>query len=168
VPLVALAAAGLLLALLGGAVALALVNGGNGEPTAETVVTVTQPVTRAQEGSTVVATETVSTTVEEAPAGDGASGLTPEEAAALNDVAFTEHMQQGDYAGALPLLRRAVPALRGTYSDGFPYEAYAEYNIGKTLAELGRCDQALPHLQRSEDLEGQKAPITQAKEECGT
>jgi hypothetical protein len=77
-------------------------------------------------------------------------------------------MQQGDYAGALPLLRRSVPALRGTYSDGFPYEAYAEYNIGKTLAELGRCDQALPHLQRSEDLEGQKAPITQAKEECGT
>jgi eukaryotic-like serine/threonine-protein kinase len=167
VPLVALAAAGLLLALLGGAVALALVKGGNGEPAVQTAVTVTQPVTRTQEGSTIVETETVATTVEEAPAGDGASGLTPEEAAALNDVAFTEHMQQGDYAGALPLLRRAVRALRATYSGGFPYEAYAEYNIGKTLAELGRCDQALPHLQRSEDLQGQKAPITQAKEECG-
>jgi tetratricopeptide (TPR) repeat protein len=125
-------------------------------------------VTRTQEGTTVVETETVATTVSEAPAvGDGSDGLSPEEAAALNDEAFTEYMQQGDYEGALPLLERAVPALRGTYSDGFRYEAYAEYNLGKTLAELGRCDDALPHLERSEQLQGEKDAITAAMEQCG-
>jgi hypothetical protein len=57
--------------------------------------------------------------------------------------------------------------LRGTYSDGFRYEAYAEYNLGKTLAELGRCQAALPHLERSEDLQGPREPITSAKAACG-
>jgi tetratricopeptide (TPR) repeat protein len=76
-------------------------------------------------------------------------------------------MQQGDYDGALPLLERALPALRGTYGADFQYEAYAEYNLGKTLAELGRCEEALPHLERSEDLQGQKDPITAAKGQCG-
>jgi tetratricopeptide (TPR) repeat protein len=89
-----------------------------------------------------------------------------EEAAALNDEAFGSYMQQGDYAGALPLLERAVPALRGTYSEGFPYEAYAEYNLGKTLAELDRCDEALPHLERSEELQGPRGPITAARNQC--
>jgi tetratricopeptide (TPR) repeat protein len=76
-------------------------------------------------------------------------------------------MQQGDYEGALPLLERAVPALRGTYSESFPYEAYAEYNLGKTLAELDRCEEALPHLERSEQLQGSRGPITAAKRQCG-
>ncbi|MGH3059483.1 MAG: tetratricopeptide repeat protein, partial [Gaiellaceae bacterium] len=92
--------------------------------------------------------------------------LSVEEAAALNDEAFGSHMQQGDYEGALPLLERALPALRGTYSDDFPYEAYAEYNLGKTLAELDRCDEALPHLDRSEELQGHRGPITAARRQC--
>jgi tetratricopeptide (TPR) repeat protein len=89
-----------------------------------------------------------------------------EEAAALNDEAFGTYMQQGDYESALPLLEQAVPALRGTYSSGFRYEAYAEYNLGKTLAELGRCDEALPHLDRSEELQGSRGPITAARNQC--
>jgi hypothetical protein len=76
-------------------------------------------------------------------------------------------MLEGDFEGALPLLRRAVPALQGTYSDGFRAEAYAEYNLGKTLVELDRCDEALPHLERSEELQGEREAINEAKEQCG-
>jgi tetratricopeptide (TPR) repeat protein len=123
-------------------------------------------VTTEGEASTVVRTVTGSSAppAETVPA---AGGLTPQEAAALNDEAFVEHMQRGDYAGALPLLRRAVPALRGTYGDSFRYEAYVEYNLGKTLAELDDCEAALPHLERSEDLQGEKDAITAAKRACG-
>ena len=127
--------------------------------------TVTQEVTIEGEATTV--TQEVTTSPEEETEPPPETGLTPTEAAALNDEAFTEHMQQGDYEGALPLLERAVPALRGTYSGDFPYEAYAEYNLGKTLAELDRCDDALPHLERSEELQGERGPITAAKRQCG-
>jgi serine/threonine-protein kinase len=155
-----LAAAALLLGLLGAAVALAL--GGDGdERAAPTVVTIV----RTEKGTT--ATETVATTVAEATTREQESGLTPEEAAALNDEAFTAHMQQGDWEGALPLLLQAVPALQGTYGEDFPYEAYAEYNLGKTLVELGRCEEALPHLERSQDLQGARGEISEAKAECG-
>jgi eukaryotic-like serine/threonine-protein kinase len=175
-----LVAAGLLLALLlGGAVAAGLLTGERESPTATRApqrVTVTQAETRTAEGTTIVETETVVTTEPAPPpppeteGGGGAGGdggaVSLEEAAALNDEAFVEHMQEDDYEGALPLLERAVPALRATYSADFPYEAYAEYNLGKTLAELGRCDEALSHLDRSEQLQGEKAPITAAKEQC--
>ncbi|MGH3112521.1 MAG: tetratricopeptide repeat protein, partial [Gaiellaceae bacterium] len=155
----ALLLAGLLVA---GIVAALLWTNGEGSPEqtpAPGRETVTQEVTIEGEATTV--TQEVTTSPEEE------TGLTPAEAAALNDEAYTEHMQQADYEGALPLLERAVPALRGTYSGDFPYEAYAEYNLGKTLAELDRCDEALPHLERSEKLQGEQEPITQAKQQCG-
>jgi eukaryotic-like serine/threonine-protein kinase len=169
-PLVlALLLGGLLLALLGGAVAAALLSG-DGDDSPEQAPagarqTVTQEVTVGGEATTVVQTITQPPEEETEPSAE--SEIAPAEAAALNDEAFTQHMQEGDYEGALPLLRRAVPALRGTYSDDFRYEAYAEYNLGKTLAELGRCEEALPHLERSEDLQGEEQPITEAKEQCG-
>jgi predicted Ser/Thr protein kinase len=155
---------GILLAvalLVGIGVAAAFLAGGNEDPTAQQ--TVTQEVTVQNEATTVVQTVTSAPEEEEPAAG---ADVTLEEAAALNDEAFASYMRQGDYAGALPLLERAVPALRGTYSDGFQYEAYAEYNLGKTLAELGRCDEALPHLERSEELQGRRGPITAAKRQC--
>jgi tetratricopeptide (TPR) repeat protein len=165
--------------LLGGAVAAGLLtrdDEGGAATTKPERLTVTQAETRTQEGTTVVETETVVTTVAAAPtetpteteqdAGGGGGQVSQDEAVSLNDEAFTAHMQQGDYEGALPLLERSVPALRDTYSAGFPYEAYAEYNLGKTLAELGRCDEALPHLERSEQLQGEKDPITAAKAQC--
>jgi tetratricopeptide (TPR) repeat protein len=127
--------------------------------------TVTQEVTVQNEPTTVVQTITSPPAEEETPAPE--TDLSVEEAAALNDEAFGSYMRQGDYESALPLLERAVPALRGTYSDDFPYEAYAEYNLGKTLAELDRCDEALPHLERSEELQGRRGPITAAKRQCG-
>ena len=49
-------------------------------------------------------------------------------------------MRPGDYAGALPLAQQALARLQGT---GETYEGYANYNVGKSLAELGRCSEAL-------------------------
>jgi tRNA A-37 threonylcarbamoyl transferase component Bud32 len=174
---------GLLLAALaaGGVVAAVVTAGNDSNPQAEggprpqvSVMTVTQATTVQGEPTTIIQTTTeeapaVAPPPEGEPASNGSGGASPSvaEATALNDRAFTQHMQQGDYAGALPLLEDAVPALRGTYSSGFQYEAYAEYNLGKTLAELGRCDEAVPHLERSEQLQGQRAPITAAKQSCG-
>ena len=61
-------------------------------------------------------------------------------------------MQQGAYASALPLLQQAVRALRGTGPPD-PYEGFANYNLGYTLWRLGRCQTAVPYLQRAERLE---------------
>jgi hypothetical protein len=138
---------------------------GGRQDAAPGVRTVTQEVTVQDEPTTVVQTIT-SPPEEETAAPAPGPDVSVEEAAALNDEAFGSYMQQGDYEGALPLLERAVPALLGTYSEGFPYEAYAEYNLGKTLAELGRCDEALPHLDRSEELQGRRGPITAARNQC--
>jgi hypothetical protein len=81
------------------------------------------------------------------------SSTPPRESAAtgrsLNDRAFSM-MRNGQYARALPLLRRSVRALQGA---GFPYEAYANYNLGFTLLRLGRCGEALPPLWRADKLE---------------
>jgi serine/threonine-protein kinase len=69
----------------------------------------------------------------------------------LNDQAY-ELMRQGRWSEALPLLQRAVPALRGI-GPSDPYEAYADYNLGRTLLELGRCREALLPLRRSDALQ---------------
>ena len=149
--------------LVGVGVAAALLLAEDDEPQgADGELTVTQEVTVQDEPTTVVQTVTTPTEEETSPDAD----LSVEEAAALNDEAFGSYMQQGDYEGALPLLERALPVLRGTYSDDFPHEAYAEYNLGKTLVELDRCDEALPHLDRSEELQGHRGPITAARNQC--
>jgi eukaryotic-like serine/threonine-protein kinase len=135
---------------------------GAAPPPAPEEVTVT--LERTLPGTTVV--RTVTEALPPAPPAPVVGGLSAGEAAVLNDQAFGL-MRQGRYEEALPLLRRALPALRGSYSSGFRYEAYAEYNLGKTLAELGRCSEALQHLERSEDLQGSREPIVAAKEQCG-
>ena len=61
-------------------------------------------------------------------------------------------MQRGDYAAALRPLRQAVSLLRGA-GPADPYEAYADYNLGYTLLQLGRCHAAIPPLQRASHLE---------------
>jgi tetratricopeptide (TPR) repeat protein len=129
-------------------------------------ITITQVETR--EGTTVE--EVVTTTVQTPAAapeneGEGDGSVSVEEAVELTDEA-TARLEEGDWEEALQLMEQALPPLQGTYSDDFRYEAYAEYNIGKALAELGRCDEALPHLERSEDLQGKRGPITSAKEIC--
>lgn len=163
-PIAPFAIAGALLLALGG-VAAALVTRGDDDPTRASgprLETVTQQVTVARQPTTVV--QTITAAPPEAP---GPSGpLDVEEAAALNDQAFTL-MQDGRWQDALPLLEQAVPALRGTYSDDFGYEAYAEYNLGRTQAELGECKEARKHLKRSEHLQGGRAEIDEAMALCG-
>jgi transcription initiation factor IIE alpha subunit len=72
-------------------------------------------------------------------------------------------MQAGDYAGALPLLERAVQRLQGTNS---PNEAYADYNLAFTRFQLGNCDGVLQLLDRSESIQGQRDPIDRLRAEA--
>jgi predicted Ser/Thr protein kinase len=169
----ALLTALLLLALLGGAVAAALLTREDGEEAspreqAPPEVTVTQEQTETLPGTTVVETATVVTTVSAPSGGSGEGGgdISVDEAVDLTDRA-TAALGRGDWDEARRLARRAYPALEGTYRDDFRYEAYVNYNFGKALVELDRCGQALPYLELSEDLQGERGEITAAKEECG-
>jgi hypothetical protein len=54
--------------------------------------------------------------------------------------------------------------LKGT---GQLYEAYAEYDLGAALAGLGRCDEAVPHLRRSEAIQGSRKEIRRVLKSCG-
>ena len=63
-------------------------------------------------------------------------------------------MQQGDYSGALPLLRSAAQKLQGS---GRVEEAYANYNLGYTLLQLGHCREAATYLQRAMQLEPERS-----------
>jgi eukaryotic-like serine/threonine-protein kinase len=156
-----LALAGALLLALAGVVTAALVAAGDGsqeQAAAPEPRTVTTQVT-------VERNETTTQTVPETETGSSPGELDLDEAAALNDEAFAL-MQAGDWEGALPLLEQALPALQGTYSKDFPYEAYAEYNLGRTLAELDRCEEALPRLERSKELQGNRKEIVEAMKSC--
>ena len=85
----------------------------------------------------------------------------------MNAVAVTDQatraLAAGDYARAEQLARQAVAALQGS---GQLYEAYAEYDLGAALVGLGRCDEALQHLDRSEALQGKRREISQARRAC--
>ena len=72
-------------------------------------------------------------------------------------------MQAGDYAGALPLLERAVQKLQGA---GSLDEAYADYNLAFTRFQLGNCDSVLDLLDRSESIQGQRPPIDRLREQA--
>jgi tetratricopeptide (TPR) repeat protein len=68
-------------------------------------------------------------------------------------------MQQGDYESALPLLETAVQELAG-HQD--LTTAYANYNLGFTLIQLGRCDEAMPYLEASLQLQPKRHEVKQA------
>ncbi len=129
---------------------------------------VTEDVTRTQEGTTVTTEVTVT---EQAPTtapattatGGGGGKLSYDEARELTDEA-TALMRQGDYESALPLAERAYRSLRGS---GDIYEAYAAYNTGKSLIELGDCKQGLKYLDASEAIQGSRSEIREARAQCG-
>ena len=66
----------------------------------------------------------------------------------------TALLGQGRWAEAEAVARQALAKLEGS---GELYEAYANYNLGRALVEQGRCDEALPYLDRSEADPGQPA-----------
>jgi serine/threonine-protein kinase len=144
--LIAGAVAGALLAFL-------LTRGDGGGQEATTVVTEFRTVTTQGEITTVEKPVTITTSPS---AGSGQSG------AALNDAGFKK-MQRGDYAGALPLLERALEKLQGT---GSLTEAYASYNLAYTRFQLGNCDGVLELLDRSESIQGQRDEIDRLREQA--
>ena len=140
------------LGLLGGGLALAYVFGGEEEP-ARTVLE-RETVTR---GETVTTRETVTTQPEPPPppaAGKSGIQLTDEATALLG---------AGTWAEAEVLARQAVGKLKGSAEL---YEAYAEYDLGRALAEQGKCPEALQHLNRSEQLQGPRGEIDNARSKC--
>jgi serine/threonine protein kinase len=163
-PIAALVAGILLLTVIGVGAALLLFRDDPPPPASATERTPPTQQTTAPPPSTTVGQTTEPAPPPETPA-QPASAVSVEQATELNDQAFAL-MEQGRWQEARPLLERAVPALRGTYSDDFRYEAYAEYNLGRTLVELGRCDQAVPHLERSRDLQGNRSEIREALRDC--
>jgi eukaryotic-like serine/threonine-protein kinase len=78
-------------------------------------------------------------------------------------------MQAGDFAGALPLLRQSVLALKGANTLD---EAYADYNLAYTRFALGRCDGVMGLLARSERIQGHRSEIDELRRQweqrCGS
>jgi eukaryotic-like serine/threonine-protein kinase len=136
----AIAAALLLIAGGIGAVVAALVTGG-GENASSTVVT-------RRVHDTVTRQQTVTTPAPPPPPATVSSGLSGH---ALNDRGY-QLSQQGNYAGAIPLLQQAVQKLAGT-GPSDPYEGYANYNLGYALFRNGRCSEAATYFQRAIRLE---------------
>jgi eukaryotic-like serine/threonine-protein kinase len=159
-PVLLVAAAVATVALAGAGLAALLTNG-DGDP--ETVVTQVQ--TRTLPGTT----ETIATTVEATTATTGTTAPEPPPPAGGNGVALTDEatglLRQGRWAEAESVAGRAVSALEG--SDNRTYLAYALYDLGRAQAEQGKCDEALPNLDRSEQLQGQRPDIDRARAKCG-
>jgi eukaryotic-like serine/threonine-protein kinase len=124
-------------------------------------------------GTTVVETATVpaeppppppapaSPTATEAapPSGDTLSLAAARE---LTDQA-TFAMREADFERAYALAEQALARLRGT---GDVYEAYAYYDAGRSLAELGQCRKALDYLKRSQAIQGHRSEIDAARAKC--
>jgi tetratricopeptide (TPR) repeat protein len=163
----------LALALLGGILAYALTRDDDTQAAEgpQTVVrTLTQPGTTQQ---VTVTTQAAAPTTQAAPptttraqptttaAGGGSSG----DGVALTDES-TQLIREGRYDDALPIAQRALQALQGS---GQLYEAYANYNVGKSLLGVGRCAEAIPYFDRSQQIQGERAELTRdraAAEKC--
>jgi tetratricopeptide (TPR) repeat protein len=171
-PLVAagLAAVG----LAGVGLAAALTDGGDEEATpapTQPARTVVRTIATTLPGTTeqVTVTATAPATTQPPPTDDETQEPPPPTGGSVEDgIALTDQatglMRQGNYAEALPIAQRALAMLRGS---GHIYEAYANYDVGRSLAELGRCEEALPHLNRREQLAGPHPDVTSAKRKCG-
>ena len=172
--LLPLLVAAFLAALAGGVGAAVLATSGNDEakPRANRRERVTVTERETLSGTTVVNTVTTQaptpqTQTQSQPQTPVApSAVSVDEAVALTDQA-TGYLGSGDWTRAWGTVKPALPALRGTYRDDFRYEAYAYYDAGKALSELGRCSRALAYLNRSEALQGSRSEIDAAQAQCG-
>lgn len=164
-PLVWVGAALLGLLALGGGLALAGVFSDDPQPRTQTVVR-TEVLT--QEGKVTTVRETVkepqppppapqpttTTTAPTVPSSKSGTQLTDES---------TSLLAQGRWAEAESVSRQALAQLDGS---GELYEAYANYNLGRALVEQDRCDEALPYLDRSEQIQGSRSQIREARARC--
>jgi predicted Ser/Thr protein kinase len=156
----ALVLLGLLALGLAGAILLAGVGDGNesgGATTIERTVT--------ERGTTREVTVTAQTPTEQEPpptTAPTAGNLSLAQAKALQDES-TAAMRRGDWENALALAQRALARLQGS---GDVYEGYANYNVGRSLIELGNCEQGLPYIDRSEQIQGSRPEFDQARAKC--
>jgi serine/threonine protein kinase len=141
------------LALMGGGLALATVLRGGGEP---------QTRTTTKEGQTTTVTTERKSTTTGTTATTAAATVSAEEAERLNNEAFGL-MNEGRYAEALPMLEQAIGALRGT---GTLAEAYTSYNLAATRLELGRCDDVIALLERSQSLQRPRREIARVRRQA--
>jgi eukaryotic-like serine/threonine-protein kinase len=75
----------------------------------------------------------------------------------------TSLLNQGQWVEAEQVARQAVQKLSGS---GKLYEGYANYDLGRALVEQDRCDEALPYLDRSEQIQGSRREIREARKKC--
>ena len=152
------------LALLGSGLALAALLGGGDEPT-RTVVQ-RQTVTTEGETFTTNVTQTV-TTQAEPPPPPPSTAAPPPPATGKSGIQLTDEatnlLRQGRWSEAEAVARQAVAKLTGS---GELYEAYANYDLGRALVEQNRCSEALPYLDRSEQLQGSRREIREARAKC--
>jgi tetratricopeptide (TPR) repeat protein len=87
---------------------------------------------------------------EPAATSDSASGIE------LNNEGYAL-MQQGDYAGAVPILQEAVASWPEDSQD-INY-AYALFNLGKSLNRSGRADEAIPYLEKRLQWDDQRETV---------
>jgi tRNA A-37 threonylcarbamoyl transferase component Bud32 len=139
----------LLAAAAVGVIVAVLVTRGGGQP-ATRIVTVTGPAGKATT-VTVTRQQTVTGGREPPPPRPAVSGSSGH---ALNDQGY-QLIQQGNFAAAIPVLQQAIGKLAGS-GPADPYEAYANYNLGYALYRSGRCAEAVPYVQRAEELEPQR------------
>jgi serine/threonine-protein kinase len=102
------------------------------------------------------------------PAGEQPATSDAASGAELNEQGFAL-MQQGDYAGAIPVLQNAVEAFpAGT--DDLNY-AYALFNLGKSLRLAGRPEEAIPILEQRLQIPNQtetvRAELDAARRDAG-
>ena len=141
------------LALVG--VVLAATVGGGGDTTLP-------PTTVVRTATVAGETQVRTVTVEAQPANPATTqGALPVTAAstasgsALNDQGF-RLLDAGDADAALPILERAVAALRGS---GSLTEAYALYNLALARFSTGNCEGITELLDSSESIQGHRSEI---------
>jgi eukaryotic-like serine/threonine-protein kinase len=154
------------LVIVGALLATAL-TGGDDDSASNTPSVVTQISTK--EGERVTVTETTEPPPAPPPAPPPPSSQQPPPPPSsasgreLTDQA-TNLMRQGRFDAALPIAQQALEKLRGT---GQLYEAYANYNVGRSLIELGRCEEGLPYIAASEAIQGSRREFREARAKCG-
>jgi hypothetical protein len=90
------------------------------------------------------------------PPADSQAAIDPEQGAALNEQGFVL-MGQGDFAGAVPILRRAVASWPEDSTD-LEY-AYALYNLGTSLNRSGNAAEAIPYLEKRLNWSNQRGIV---------